>query len=76
MDKKLKVHIARDGKNNGKKDGKLIIHLDDEKPAYADASFFSLNPTGIPNLFPDIKNGECFEAEIVIKLGEKLDVDY
>ena len=76
MDKKLKVHIARDGENNGKTDGKLLIHIDGEKPAYADDTFFSRNPTEIPNLFPDIKNGECFEAEIVIKLGKKLDVDY
>lgn len=76
MDKKLKVHIARDGENNGKTDSNLIIHIDDEKTAYADASLFSLNPKGIPNLFPNIKNGECYAAEVVVKLGEKLDVDY
>ena len=76
MDKKLKVHIARDGENNGKTDGKLLIHLDSEKPAYADDTFYSRNPTGIPNLFPEIKNGECFEAEIAIKLGEKLGDDH
>lgn len=60
MFKKLKVQIARDGDRNGKNDGKLNIHIDDQKPAYADTSFFSLNPTGFPDLYLSIKNGEYF----------------
>lgn len=76
MDKTLKVHIARDGENNGKNDGKLLIHIDREKPEFMDETFFSRNPTELPDVYPDIKNGECFEAEITIKLGEKLTVEY
>jgi hypothetical protein len=64
---KVKCWIARDGKQDGKNDHELYQY--DDKPEYDDQyncwngeSYRSIDG----DLYPEVKNGECAGAEIVL----------
>lgn len=67
----MKVWIARDGEQNGNNDFELYFYftkpeLSPDGTCYDASNYFDL-PT---KSYPKIKNGECYEAEIV--LGSKV----
>lgn len=68
----MKIWIARDGEPSKKNDGELFCY--DRKPMLRVVYFESFNYLQLDTeQFPEIKNGECFEAEITLgeKVGEK-----
>jgi hypothetical protein len=73
MSEKLKVYIARDLKLDFRGDYQSDLFLFYEKPEL-EKNYFQVNSDSfleLPiNLYPEIKNGDCYEAFIV--LGEKL----
>lgn len=78
MSEKIKVWVARDGDRDGKNNKSLYMWM--KKPEYGEdllgdemTWFWDNNGEYIElkiSDYPEIKNGECYEAEIV--LGEKI----
>lgn len=74
MSEKITIWLARDGEKG--QEGWCDLWIYDEKPEYKDGEWFGIGAIGaigelpLKSQFPEIKNGEIFEAEIV--LGEKL----
>lgn len=67
----MKVWIARDGKTSDSRSGHLTIF--DGKPVFDDVLeiFQSESECEVGTIskteFPQIKNGECYQAEIILK---------
>jgi hypothetical protein len=69
----VKIWIARDGEKGDEENG-YELWLYETQPRYSESKQVYMKDNSLTHLdwelFPEIKNGECYSAEIV--LGEKI----